>query len=107
MNKVKEAVEFEPIIVGKFDKEDNQLYYNTSWFCNENKIIHPNIKSYLNCKSCISQIDKMEYEALQRLNFLIDGYFIHNLGGGLFTKLSTEEVCKTYNVDIKFFRPWL
>jgi len=48
----------------------------------------------------------MEYEAIQRLKWFIDGYYINNLGS-LFTKLTTERICELYNVELKYFRPWI
>lgn len=71
----------------------------------KNKIIHNNAISVLNCKYCISEIDKMEYEALKRLSWFIDGYMVHNLGSS-FSNMKTEDICEIYNVDIKYFRPW-
>lgn len=50
--------------------------------------------------------EKLEYEALRRLDFLIDGYFIHCLENK-FSKLSTERICEIYNVELKYFRPWM
>tara|TARA_R110000772_G_scaffold17946_3_gene49944 strand:+ start:111013 stop:111186 length:174 start_codon:yes stop_codon:yes gene_type:complete len=50
--------------------------------------------------------DKLVYEANQRSKWFIEGYFIHNLGN-LFSKLSTERICELYNVELKYFRPWI
>lgn len=49
-------------------------------------------------------IKEMEYEAIQRLKWFIDGYFINGLGGGLFSKIPTERICELYNVEISYFR---
>ena len=44
-----------------------------------------------------------EYEAKQRLKWLIEGYFIHCLGS-LGSKMSTERICELYNVEMSYFR---
>lgn len=49
------------------------------------------------------EINMTEFEAKQRLRFLIDGYFIHCLGD-LFSKISTERLCEIYNVELNYFR---
>lgn len=33
-------------------KKNKIVYYEKSWFCNENKTIHKKEKEYLNCKYC-------------------------------------------------------
>lgn len=106
MNRVTEAVEFKVTIWGKFDKNNEQMCYEVAWYCNENKSIHSNLKSTLNCKCCKPTQDKIEYEALKRLEFLVNGYFIHCLGSQ-FSKLSTERICELYNVKMNYFRPWV
>ena len=102
MNKVQEIIEFNP----GYESLKGFVEYEKSYFCNENKIIHPNLKSVLNCKHCISEIDKIEYEGLKRLEWFIDGYNTHCLNS-LFTKMSTERICELYNVELKYFRPWI
>ena len=52
----------------------------------------------------MTEIDKIAYEANQRIKWFVDGYFILNLGN-LFSKLSTERICELYNVEITYFRP--
>ncbi len=106
MNKIQQALEYKPYIGDKTDNEGNRICYEKAWFCNTDKIIHQNEKSYFRCNHCISEIDKLEYEALKRLEFLIDGYFIHCLGE-FYSKLSTERICELYNVKMKYFKPWL
>ena len=86
--------------------DDFKTTYEKSWYCNTNKLIHTNPKSYLKYPHCVSILDKMEYEAIQRLKWFIDGYYINNLGS-LFTKLTTERICELYNVELKYFRPWI
>lgn len=54
----------------------------------------------------MSEINKMEYEAIQRLKWFINGYFNHCLGN-LFHKISTERICELYNVELEYFRPWM
>lgn len=92
--------------VGKFDKQGNPLYYDVSFFCNENKTIHSNVKSTLNCRHCVAEEDKAEYEAKKRLEWFINGYEQHNLGNN-FKNISTERICELYNVELKYFRPWI
>lgn len=62
------------------------------------------ITAVIDSTDCI--INRMEYEAKQRLKWFIDGYFIHNLGS-LFSKVKTERICELYNVEIGYFRPWV
>ena len=50
-------------------------------------------------------IEKVEYEATQRLKWFLDGYFIHGLGK-LFSKISTERICELYNVELNYFRKY-
>lgn len=50
-------------------------------------------------------IERLEYEAMQRLNWFLDGYFIHGLGE-LFSKISTEKICELYNVQLNYFRKY-
>ena len=45
------------------------------------------------------------YEALKRLEWFINGFFIHGLSGEMMSKLSTEQICEIYNVDISYFKP--
>ena len=106
MNKVKQAVEFKAPIWNKFDKDGNQMYYEVTWFCNENKITHPTLKSRLNCKVCTPVQDKIEYEAIKRTECFINDYEIHNIWS-TFSKISTENLCKLYNVKMNYFRPWI
>lgn len=54
-------------------------------------------------KEINSIIEQLEYESIQRLKWFLDGYFINGLGGGLFTKISTERICELYNVDKSYF----
>jgi hypothetical protein len=88
----------------------NAIKYQPSeeikWYCNTKKEIHSNTKQYLQCKNCISEIEKLEYEAMKRLEWFLDGYFIHNLGKS-FSKIPTEDICKIYNIKITYFRPWI
>lgn len=37
------------------------IYYERSWFCNENKTIHKSQKDYINCKECNSDSDREKY----------------------------------------------
>ncbi len=44
-----------------------------------------------------------EFEAKKRLEWFLNGYFIHNLGK-LFKTISTERICELYNVDLSYFK---
>jgi len=44
------------------------------------------------------------YEAKQRCFWFIDGFGQHGLSVELFNQLSTEDICRIYNVDISYFR---
>jgi hypothetical protein len=48
-------------------------------------------------------IDKMIYEAQQRLSWYINGIGIHGLSPELFSRLSTERIVEIYNVEMSFF----
>jgi hypothetical protein len=106
MNKVLEKIEFKTPIKDKFDKDGNQMYYENSFYCQTNYNIHSNLKSALRCNHCTPTLDKIEYEASKRLEFLINGYFIHSLGSR-FSKITTERLCELYNIKLNYFRPWL
>ena len=54
----------------------------------------------------MDKIDKLEYEAKQRLKWFINGYLNHYLGR-MFYKMSTERICELYNVELEYFRPWI
>lgn len=49
-------------------------------------------------------LESQIYEARQRCNWFIDGYFKHGLTPELFSKMSTESICEIYNVEIDYFR---
>lgn len=106
MSKVSELVNYKPSYI-KYEKGvEKEIFYEVSFYCESNKLIHPNLKSVLKCDKCISELDRIEYEAKQRLKWFIDGYFTHNLGN-TFSKITTEEICNTYNVKMSYFRPHL
>lgn len=106
MSKVQELIDYKPSFT-KYEKgEEREVFYETSFYCEPNKLIHTSLKSVLKCGKCVSKLDLMEYEAQQRLKWFIDGYFIHNLGS-LFSKTPTEQICKDYNIKISYFRPHL
>ncbi len=54
MNIKKDILEYKPT-----DSEGN--LYETSWYCNEDKIIHKNIKQVCSCKHCVSNQDVDDY----------------------------------------------
>jgi len=49
-------------------------------------------------------MDRLVYEAQQRISWYIQGIGIHGLSPELFSKMSTERIVELYNVDINFFR---
>jgi hypothetical protein len=101
---IKDVIEYNP---GYYDyKKDCWISYERKWFCQENKIIHNSAKDFINCTHCCPIIDKIEFEGLQRMNFLIDNYVSKNLDS-TFNKLTTEEIANKYNVKLNFFRPWI
>jgi hypothetical protein len=57
-------------------------------------------------KEEMTVLEKMEYEAIKRLEWFIDGYCEHNLGES-FSRMSTEDICELYSVNLIYFRPWL
>lgn len=59
-SKILEAINFKPSFYNY--KQGKRIYYETSFFCNINKIIHGNLKSYLKCPLCIPKYDKYVYD---------------------------------------------
>ena len=106
MCKVDKLINYKPSFVKYTDEGEKEIFYDVSFYCDANKLIHPNLKSVLRCDKCASVLDKLEYEAIQRLKWFIDGYFVHNLGSS-FSSMTTEDVCKTYNIKMSYFRPHL
>jgi len=49
-------------------------------------------------------LDESLYEARQRCSWFIDGYGQHGLTSELFSQMTTEMLCETYNIDINFFK---
>ena len=49
-------------------------------------------------------IDKMIFEAQQRLSWYINGIGIHGISPELFSKMPTERIVELYNVEMSFFR---
>ena len=103
MNRIEEAVNYKPLANGYSVGEP--VHYETNFYCKEDNIIHSNVKSYTKCNKCFSDLDRSIYEAQQRMKWFLEGYFKHNLGKS-FSNISTEDICKNYNVEIKYFRPW-
>jgi hypothetical protein len=108
MERIKEYVEYKPLCKTTYnEKTDNyeDIYYETSFYCLENKIIHPNLKSALKCNDCFSELERIEYEAVKRLEWFTENYVKLNLDGN-FSKMSTEDICKKYKLNIRNFKPW-
>jgi tRNA(Glu) U13 pseudouridine synthase TruD len=53
------------------------------------------------------EIDRKVYEAQKRIEWFINGYFIHCIPSIMWNSLTTERIVELYNVDMNFFRPWL
>lgn len=63
MSYIKDCLDFNPSFV-KWNKKlevMERIYYETSFYCNTNKIIHKNLKQKLNCKYCITDEIINEY----------------------------------------------
>lgn len=104
--KVEELVNYAPTFQRVVDGEVEEFLYETAFYCNHNKLIHQNLRQVLNCENCVTKLDLMEYEAIQRIKWFTEGYFIHNLGS-LFSKTPTEYICEKYNIKMSYFRPHL
>mgnify|MGYP003464232215 FL=1 len=39
-------------VPGYYDKHHNFIRYEKTWYCNNSKTIHTNLKQRLNCDSC-------------------------------------------------------
>ena len=91
---------------GFVNSKGQEIQYEKKWYCTEKKEIHGSQKEFLKCKHCVSELDKLEYEALKRLEWFLNGYFIHNLSSD-FSKISTERICETYNIKLNYFKPWI
>jgi hypothetical protein len=104
MNAIEEILNWKPNF---WTTKGGYQEYEKSYYCNPTKEIHKSMKQKLNCTHCgPTMLEKMEYEAIKRLEWFISGYFIHNLNGILFSKLPTERLCELYNVKLTHFRPW-
>jgi hypothetical protein len=68
MSKIQEILDYNPGFwkpyCGDFEIGEIWIDYDKSFYCSENKIIHPNVKSVLSCKYCITEKDKEEHEKL-------------------------------------------
>jgi|688.fasta_scaffold94519_8 hypothetical protein len=105
MSKISKLIDYNPSYLKYSNGFEETFFYEVSFYCEPNKLIHPNLKTVLKCNKCITKLDKMEYEAIQRLNWFLDNYFNYNLEN--FSKLKTEEICEKYNIKINYFRPYL
>lgn len=65
INSIQGYLDYKPYFV-KYDAKKYgiggvKIYYETSFFCNENKLIHQNLKQLFSCKPCISEKMIEEY----------------------------------------------
>ena len=88
-------------------KQAKLITIKTIIMIQENNQIKPDAQSLQVAviDSTAGVIEKVEYEATQRLKWFLDGYFIHGLGK-LFSKISTERICELYNVELNYFRKY-
>ncbi len=49
-------------------------------------------------------VDEQVYEAIQRMKWFIDGYFIHCIPSEMWSSIPTERIVKLYNVEMDFFK---
>ena len=68
MSKIQENINWKPEIYNKFDNDDNQLYYEKSWFCDYNKTIHQSIKNYINCTYCVTEEERLKFSTKKDKN---------------------------------------
>jgi len=45
------------------------------------------------------------YEASKRMEWFINGYFIHCIPSSMWSTLTTERIVELYNVEMEYFRP--
>lgn len=43
--------------------------------------------------------------AQRRINWWVDGMFIHGIPSNLFAKMPTERIVELYNVEMSYFKP--
>ena len=51
-------------------------------------------------------IEDLCYESEKRLEWFINGINKHGLTPKVFSKISTERICKIYNIEMSFFRKY-
>lgn len=62
---IQDAIEFKPKFIGYGGKPDD--YYQVSFYCSPNNIIHPNLNSKLKCHHCITKEERQQYADQQRM----------------------------------------
>ena len=55
----------------------------------------------------MTTIDKKIHEATKRLEWFINGRFIHCLPPSMWANITTERIVELYNVELEYFRPWI
>jgi hypothetical protein len=100
---IKDVFDWNP---GFYDyKKECFVPYEKKWYCEENKIIHGSIREFTSCNSCISEIDRIEFEFLKRLQYMLENYE-QKFYKTDFSKISTEQLCQTNKLKISQFKPW-
>jgi hypothetical protein len=60
MTKIEELKNYKPYFFKFENGVKKKIFYEVSFYCNKNKIIHPNLKSVLKCKDCITIEDNFK-----------------------------------------------
>ena len=50
-------------------------------------------------------IEEQLYEVKKRMEWFIDGYFIHCIPSSMWSRLTTESIVVLYNIEMEYFRP--
>ena len=59
MSKLKEYIEFKPKYEKRVKGEGFMTFnYDTSFYCQTNFLIHPNLKEAINCRNCFTDEDR-------------------------------------------------
>jgi len=60
-SKLKEYTDFKPFYK---NKKDEVVYYETSFYCQSNYSIHPNLKSAINCPNCFTDEERLMFKSM-------------------------------------------
>lgn len=62
--KVQDYINFKPYYIKIINGVETTVYYETSFYCKTNFIIHANLKTAINCPNCFTNEDR---ESLKRI----------------------------------------